>query len=201
MIIDGDHNYYTVREELRLIDAGAGRGPLPLLAFHDVCWPLARRDTYREPERIPPEYRQPLVRRALIAPGEPGIAAAGSALPVGGRARGRPTQRSADRDRGLHAGSGRSEAGIGARVLRARRALAEDAPWAAAVAKIVGPWDRNPMLERVEADRVAHIAARALLRSLLESRAFALAERLSRLWHRGAPVISREQVRRILGDE
>ena len=34
-----------------------------------------------------------------------------------------------------------------------------DAPWAAAVTEIVGPLDRHPVLERLEADRVAHLIA------------------------------------------
>src|SRR5262245_9657757 len=44
-VIDGDHNYYTVSEELRLIAERSG-DELPLLIFHDVGWPHARRDDY-----------------------------------------------------------------------------------------------------------------------------------------------------------
>ena len=84
---------------------------------------------------------------------------------------------------------------------------AEEAPWAGAVAEIVAPWDRNPVLERLEADRVSNIVDRVrlgrqqeLLRALLRSRAFGLAERLSRLRQRGAPVVSREWVRKVLGE-
>ena len=51
MIIDGDHNYYTVSEELRLIAERARTAPLPLLLFHDVCWPHARRDDYFDARR------------------------------------------------------------------------------------------------------------------------------------------------------
>ncbi len=36
LVIDGDHNYYTVSEELRLIKERAAGGALPLLLFHDV---------------------------------------------------------------------------------------------------------------------------------------------------------------------
>src|SRR4051812_38424247 len=46
VVIDGDHNYWTVSEELRLIGERAADVPLPLLFFHDVCWPHARRDDY-----------------------------------------------------------------------------------------------------------------------------------------------------------
>ena len=46
IVIDGDHNYFTVSEELRLIGERAPGAELPLLLFHDVCWPHARRDDY-----------------------------------------------------------------------------------------------------------------------------------------------------------
>ena len=76
MIIDGDHNYYTVSEELRLIDERAP-GARPLLMLHDVGWPHGRRDAYWTPERIPEEHRQPMVERPFIFPGEPGVVDAG----------------------------------------------------------------------------------------------------------------------------
>src|SRR5579859_4936996 len=58
-VIDGDHNYFTVTEELHLIAGAYGSDPLPLLLFHDVAWPHARRDDYFAPELVPEEYRQP----------------------------------------------------------------------------------------------------------------------------------------------
>ena len=74
IIIDGDHNYWTLSEELRLIDERAPGGELPLLLFHDVGWPHARRDTYYAPERIPEEHRQPLAHDAASPPANPGAA-------------------------------------------------------------------------------------------------------------------------------
>jgi len=59
-VIDGDHNYYTVYHEVRALDALCRRDGLPLLAFfHDVGWPCARRDQYYAPEQIPADWRQP----------------------------------------------------------------------------------------------------------------------------------------------
>src|SRR5262245_38749543 len=43
IVIDGDHNYYTVSNELRLIGERYGE-KLPLLMLHDVTWPHGRRD-------------------------------------------------------------------------------------------------------------------------------------------------------------
>jgi cephalosporin hydroxylase len=69
-LIDGDHNWYTVVNELRLLDEGARRhgSDLPVLILHDVLWPYGRRDLYYDPERIPAEFRQPFAR-AGINPG------------------------------------------------------------------------------------------------------------------------------------
>ena len=44
-------------------DAGV---PMPLLIFHDVCWPYGRRDLYYAPERIPEEFRQPYDTRGIL---------------------------------------------------------------------------------------------------------------------------------------
>jgi cephalosporin hydroxylase len=69
-LIDGDHNWYTVHNELRLLADGARRHgtELPVLILHDVLWPYGRRDLYYAPERIPAELRQPYAR-AGINPG------------------------------------------------------------------------------------------------------------------------------------
>jgi len=218
LIIDSDHNYYTLTEELRLIDSRAPGAELPLLMFHDVAWPHARRDTYYVPERIPEEHRQPLGHDVNLAPWEPGVADGGlpfewAAMREGGPQNGVLTALEdfvAERS-GLRLAVVSAFFGFG--VL-----WHTDAPWAGAVAAIVDPWDRNPVLERLEANRVTHLAARhklaleleqarrrvaeqeKLLRPMLESRAFAVAERLSRLHKRGEPVLSRQQVKRALGE-
>jgi Methyltransferase domain len=207
VIIDGDHNYYTVSEELRLIEERAGKAPLPLLALHDVCWPHARRDTYYAPERIPPEHRQPLARDAMLAPEEPGVASSGLRYPwaaerEGGSRNGVLTaieDFTEERD-GLRLALVPAFFGLGL-------LWSEEAPWAGAVAEFVAPWDRKPVLERLEADRVSSIVdgirldrQQELLRALLRSRAFGLAERLSWLRQRGEPVLSRAWVRRVLGE-
>jgi cephalosporin hydroxylase len=66
-LIDGDHNWYTVYNELRLLREASRRGgrPLPLLIMHDVGWPYGRRDLYYSPDQIPAEFRQPYARRGM----------------------------------------------------------------------------------------------------------------------------------------
>jgi hypothetical protein len=96
-----------------------------------------------------------------------------------------------------------------------------DAPWADAVAGVLDPWDANPLLERLEGNRVFHLAAEHELRAraaeqderearkdevlerLLASSAFSVAERLSRLrervgFGRGQRVVSKDDVRSAL---
>ena len=55
VLVDGDHNWYTVFHELRLLAETARQAdvPLPVLVLHDVGWPYGRRDLYYAPERIP----------------------------------------------------------------------------------------------------------------------------------------------------
>jgi Methyltransferase domain len=215
VVIDGDHNYYTLSEELRLVFEKEGEPPLVL--FHDLCWPHARRDTYYAPERIPEESRQPLAHNAGLAPGEPGVVENGL-----------PFTWAAEREGGEGNGTLTAiedfmaeRAGLRLAVVPAFFGFGvlwhEDAAWAPRVARVVEPWDRHPVLARLEANRVAHLVsnfARArelerererrnrqeeLLYAMLGSSAFALAERLARLRTRGRPTFSREAIRRALG--
>lgn len=71
-LLDGDHNWYTVYHELKAIfdrkDAGALKRP-PVVFFHDVFWPYARRDLYYDPTNIPKAYQQPIGHDGLV-PGQ-----------------------------------------------------------------------------------------------------------------------------------
>jgi Methyltransferase domain len=225
VIIDGDHNYFTVAEELRIIGERVADAALPLLVFHDVCWPHGRRDDYFDPDAIPPELRQPIAGGAGgIVPGDDGL-----------RPGGLPYARSAAREGGPRNGvltaiedfaAGRDDlrlavvpAFFGLGVLWQLRA-----PWAPDVAALLDPWDRNPLLARLEANRVHHLAQghgrqvelwreqerrarqEGVLRRLLDSSAFAVAERLSRLRMRAgiatdAAVVSKDEIRRALAEQ
>jgi Methyltransferase domain len=224
VVIDGDHNYYTVSEELRLIGERAEGAELPLLLFHDVCWPHARRDDYFAPELIPEDFRQPLAGASGgIFPGDEGL-----------RPGGLPYPKSAAREGGERNGVltavedfVASREGLRLAVVPAFFGFGLvwhlSAPWAADVARIVDTWDRHPVFERLEANRVLHLAGKhvrtselwqaqerlarqeAVLRRLLESSAFSVAERLSRL--RAAAgvaseqsVVSKDEIRRALAD-
>ncbi|HYH60784.1 MAG TPA: class I SAM-dependent methyltransferase [Solirubrobacterales bacterium] len=158
VIIDGDHNYFTVSEELRVIAERAPTGALPLLLFHDVCWPHGRRDAYWNPERIPEEHRQPLAYRPVLFPGVPGRSPGGLSMHT-----------SAANEGGAKNGvltaledfvAGRQ--GLRAAVIPAFFGLGvvwhSEAPWAGAISSLLAPWDSHPVLERLEANRVFHLA-------------------------------------------
>lgn len=67
VIIDGDHNWYTVLQELTSIDALAkASGKFPVVLVHDVGWPYARRDAYVLPGMIPEECRQPFTAGGVM---------------------------------------------------------------------------------------------------------------------------------------
>jgi len=225
VILDGDHNYYTVSEELRLIAAGIGDAPLPLIICHDAGWPHGRRDAYYSIEQIPPEYRQPTVELGHLFPGDPGIRERGMAF---------YHHRVAIREGGPRNGVltaiedfVRSHDELELAIVPAFFGLAviwpRTAPWAGEVSTTVAPLRDNPVIARLERNRVLNLArweaeqvgrdgeqhdpewlhrhwnaSSELLRHLLASRAFTVATWLSRLRRGGAGAVSKEQIRRVL---
>ncbi|MFW6005778.1 MAG: hypothetical protein ACOCPN_04785, partial [Desulfonatronovibrionaceae bacterium] len=67
VLIDGDHNWYTVYNELKLIEknARACGSAFPLIFLHDMCWPYARRDLYYDPDNIPEAFRKPFKKMGI----------------------------------------------------------------------------------------------------------------------------------------
>ena len=226
VILDGDHNYYTVSEELRLIEQGAGAATLPLTICHDACWPHGRRDAYYSIEQVPEEYRQPTVEAGHLFPDDPGIHDSGLVF---------FHHRLATREGGPRNGVRTAlEDFVGQRdelelaIVPAFFGLAvvwpRAAPWAADVAAALAPLRDNPVIARLERNRILNLArweaehARAegqqhehdwlqqhwqasseLLGHLLASRAFAVASWLSRLRRGGDGPISKNEIRRVLG--
>ena len=187
-------------------------------------WPHGRRDDYFDAEQIPEDFRLPQAgNRGGLVPGEPGIAPGGLPYP-----------RSAEREGGERNGVltavedfVASREGVRLVVVPAFFGFGvvwhQAARYAAELARILDPFDRNPILERLEDNRVHQLARlhqtfnelwaererraeqEALLRRMLESSAFAVAERLSLLRMRAGvatdqSVISSEEVKRVLDD-
>jgi hypothetical protein len=158
-VLDGDHNWHVVSGELRALRDRLQDPEKPaLVILHDVQWPCARRDMYYDPERIPEDERQPYSYESGISPGNPGLDPHGF--------RGAGVFAVAEHEGGPRNG-----------VLTAVEDFVEEtpglvhrivpvvfgcgflyataAPWAAELDAYLAPYDRSPLLERMEANRLA----------------------------------------------
>jgi hypothetical protein len=65
-VVDGDHNYVTVKGELEAIFSSQSRDIIAVM--HDVGWPSGRRDQYYAPDRLPADAVWPhsFTRGALL---------------------------------------------------------------------------------------------------------------------------------------
>ena len=71
VLLDGDHNWYTVYHELQALFLRAhvaGVAP-PIVVMHDLAWPYARRDMYYDVTAIVEGERHPYARRGFV-PGQ-----------------------------------------------------------------------------------------------------------------------------------
>ena len=66
ILIDGDHNWYTVFNELRLIHERSLLAAGGMIFFHDVGRPYGRRDMYYQPETVPAEFRQRYEQKGIV---------------------------------------------------------------------------------------------------------------------------------------
>ncbi len=161
--VDGDHNYYTVFHELAVIDALQKAADRPLLAFlHDVSWPCARRDFYYAPQRVPPGWRHPhsydhgvrLDEEGVQAGrGLRGMGAFAVALDAGGPRNGVLTAvedflKEADsEERPLFYAHIPAVLGLGV-------IFDAEAPWAETLAEFLLPFHANPLIARLEENRL-----------------------------------------------
>ena len=226
IILDGDHNYFTVSGELALIARRTEQQPsrLPLILLHDVCWPHGRRDDYYAPDRIPAEHRQPIAPEAALYPGDPGTRDGAVPYHHPARREGGPRNGVLTAAEDFVAEHRQLQLAVVPAFFGLGVIWDTTGPCAEALATLLEPWDRNPHLERLERNRVLHLAntqvqlnivrrtearlaeqerqlqrQRELLQRMLDSRAFWAAERFLRLRHR-EPAFSREAVRRALED-
>ena len=179
--LDGDHNHYTLSRELSLIRERCPGASFPLVILHDLGWPLGRRDQYHEPERIPPDHRQPCAAGIRVMPGNSGAARYGlsfgwAASHEGGERNG---VRAAVEDfLAQHDGFRFALIPLffGCGVL-----WSEDAERSAQLDGILGGWDANPVLERVERSRVSQLAERRAGEQQLAETQLQLAEAQAQL--------------------
>ncbi len=161
--IDGDHNYYTVYHELREIDALQRAAERPFLVFlHDVSWPCARRDLYYAPERVPPGWRHPHSFEHGVRLDEDGASAGRGlrgqgafalALEAGGPRNGVLTavedflSVADNAERALFYAHVPAVFGLGV-------IFDAGAPWSTALAELLLPYHANPLIARLEENRL-----------------------------------------------
>jgi hypothetical protein len=66
ILIDGDHNWYTVFNELSLVQQRGLLREGGMMFVHDIDWPYGRRDLYYQPETIPVELRLDYARKGIV---------------------------------------------------------------------------------------------------------------------------------------
>jgi hypothetical protein len=66
ILIDGDHNWYTVFNELRIIHERNLLKQEGTILLHDVTWPYGRRDMYYQPDTIPEQFKHPYQKMGML---------------------------------------------------------------------------------------------------------------------------------------
>jgi hypothetical protein len=156
-LLDGDHNYWTVTQELTAIaSAAAERTTFPLLLLNDVSWPWARRDLYYSPGRLPHDAVHPYSYELGVVPGKPDLQPSGfrgegqwaCALAEGGPRNGVLT--------GVEdflADHPELEYFHVAPVFGLGIILDRSAPWADRIRELLAPYAGSPFLARLERNR------------------------------------------------
>jgi Methyltransferase domain len=162
-VIDGDHNWYTVYNELKRVDGICRRDGTPLLAFlHDVAWPWARRDLYYAPDRIPERFRRPYSYEGGVTLGFPGViqdrgfrghGQYACAINEGGPCNGVLTAVEDFIDEVRGEGRGIAFARVPA-VFGLGILFDTEAGWAPALSELVIPYHENQLIQRLEENRL-----------------------------------------------
>jgi hypothetical protein len=164
-LIDGDHNWYTVYNELKSIEGICRLADKPMFAIlHDVEWPSGRRDMYYAPAAIPAEFRHPHSFDSGVWPGHgplvPGRGFRGAghfawALHEGGPRNGVLTavedfieDAAAD---GRHYAYAQVPAVFGLGII-----IPAEAPWCEKVAEFLLPYHENSLLRSLEQNRLTN---------------------------------------------
>jgi hypothetical protein len=167
-VIDGDHNWYTVYNELKRVDGICARDGKPLLAFlHDVAWPWARRDLYYAPDRIPAAFRHPYSFEGGVTLDHPGLlrdrgfrglgqyaVAAHEGGPCNGVLTAVEDYIDDARGEGRGIAFARIPAVFGLGIL-----FSTDADWAPALSELIIPWHENQLVARLEENRLRNYLA------------------------------------------
>jgi hypothetical protein len=158
-LVDGDHNYFTVLQELLWIERIQQDAGKPFFALlHDVGWPCAYRDLYYSPDQIPEEWRQPfswdrgltLDNSGTIDGGFRGSGVWACALEEGGEKNG---VLKAVEDF-ITAREGAIRMVLVPGVFGLGVLYSGSAPWAGRLQQQLAPFDRDPLLAKMERNRL-----------------------------------------------
>ena len=163
--VDGDHNWFTVYHELKAIEAACGRDNKPLFAIlHDVCWPAGHRDMYYAPDAIPQEYRHDYCMDGGARPGQSelvreqgmrGMGHFGWALHEGGERNGVKCA-VVDFINAAEAGGHQLAYAEIPAVFGLGILFDTNAPWAGPLSDFLIPYHDNPLLAKLEQNRLAN---------------------------------------------
>jgi len=156
-LLDGDHNYATVVGELSAAAQPAGEHH-PLVVIHDIGWPCARRDQYYRPEALPPDAVHPYSYDGGVRPGRREVGAGGFsgagefayALEEGGARNGVLTAVEDFLAEHPSRELVRVPCVFGLGVVYDR-----GAPYAEALREQLAVYDQNPLLARLEENRIS----------------------------------------------
>lgn len=167
-VVDGDHNWHTVFNELQAIRSASARDQKQMLVFvHDVSWPCARRDCYYAPERIPAHALHPHSYAGGVTLDSSGIAPHRGfrggghfawAEYEGGPRNGVLTAVEDFIEQEIKQGQQLAWACIPA-VFGLGVLFDLQAPWAGELADLLAPWHQNPILMALEENRLRNYLA------------------------------------------
>lgn len=158
-LLDGDHNYYTVSRELEVVERKAdGHGGMPLVFLHDVGWPCGRRDQYYSPESLPPDAVHAHTYEMGVRPGCAGVVQGGFrgagefavALEEGGPRNGVLTAVEDFLEGRDDLALARIPCVFGLGVM-----YGISTPEGRSIGDFLAPYNGQPLLERLEANRIA----------------------------------------------
>jgi hypothetical protein len=155
-VLDGDHNYAVVRQELDWILTHA---PDTVVVLHDLLWPCARRDLYYEPSRLPTGDKHPASQDGatvwhddLTPAGLVGLGAYTTAVHAGGERNGVLT---AVEDAIAHTADKRWRFALIPAVFGMGVLIRETSPAAAELMHRLRPYCQSHLLAAMENNRIA----------------------------------------------
>ncbi|ADP84072.1 class I SAM-dependent methyltransferase [Pseudofrankia inefficax] len=160
-LIDGDANFATVSRTLAAVADAVhefGRASFPLILLHDVGWPTARRDRYTSPDRLTGADRQPYTWDAGVTfdrvDAVPGRGLRGEGAYAWALAEGGPRNGVRSAVEEFVAGHPELRFFTVAPIFGLGIIVDRRAPYAARIAELLAPWVSNPLLARLERNRL-----------------------------------------------